>query len=105
MARLWRGYIRLLRDYTLPTQMASGATLMSTGDAISQHVVERKPLAAHDWGRTSRFAYYSVRQALAPDWLTGVGVWLQPDRSQMALYAQSSRPLSPVVNRCRPSRH
>ena len=72
MARLWRGYIRLLRDYTLPTQMASGATLMSTGDAISQHVVERKPLAAHDWGRTTRFAYYSVRR----DWLKlADGLW------------------------------
>ena len=60
MSRLWRGYLRLLRDYTLPTQMASGATLMSAGDAISQHAIERKPLAAHDWGRTARFAYYSA---------------------------------------------
>ena len=67
MARLWRGYLRLLRDYTLPTQMASGATLMSTGDAISQHAIERKPLSAHDWGRTGRFAYYSAFGCVEPE--------------------------------------
>ncbi|KAH8919135.1 hypothetical protein BT69DRAFT_1285105 [Atractiella rhizophila] len=52
-------YLRLLRSHTLLTQMATGATTSSLGDALSQHWIEDRPFSEHDWMRTLRFGVYS----------------------------------------------
>lgn len=57
MATIWRFYLRMLRDHTLPTQMVTGGVIGFTADSIAQEVVEGK--TRHDWARTGRQTFYS----------------------------------------------
>lgn len=57
MAFLWRGYLRLLRERTLPTQMATGGFIGFTADSVSQRVLEDKE--DYNWARTARQTFYS----------------------------------------------
>ncbi|KAI5474735.1 protein of integral membrane protein, Mpv17/PMP22 family [Pseudohyphozyma bogoriensis] len=58
MAFIFRGYIRLLQKYTLPTQMATGGCTSALGDIIYQQGVEKKGWENHEWTPTMRLAFY-----------------------------------------------
>ncbi|WAR55368.1 hypothetical protein PtB15_6B108 [Puccinia triticina] len=49
-ARLGSAYLRRLQTHTLPTQMATAAVVFPLGDAISQHLIDRRPWAQHNSG-------------------------------------------------------
>lgn len=53
----WRFYVRMLRERTLPTQMATGAMIGFSADIMAQQVID--PQGPHQWSRTARQTFYS----------------------------------------------
>lgn len=47
-----------LASRPLLTQSVTTAVLFATGDAMAQHLVEKKGLKNHEFGRTARMALY-----------------------------------------------
>ncbi|GAA5855686.1 hypothetical protein JCM8547_001644 [Rhodosporidiobolus lusitaniae] len=60
MAFIFKGYIRLLQRYTLPTQMATAATTSGAGDLLYQTYFERKSFNEVEWYKTQRLAFYGA---------------------------------------------
>ncbi|BGP39105.1 hypothetical protein JCM10449v2_003043 [Rhodotorula kratochvilovae] len=58
MAFVFRGYLRLLQRYTLPTQMATAATTSTVGDLLYQTAFEGKTLSQIEWYKTRRMCLY-----------------------------------------------
>ncbi|GAA6012083.1 hypothetical protein JCM10207_005122 [Rhodosporidiobolus poonsookiae] len=58
MAFLFRGYIRLLQRYTLPTQIATASVASASGDLIYQKGFEGKSWAQVEWWKTRRLVIY-----------------------------------------------
>uniref|UniRef100_A0A8C5M9L0 Mitochondrial inner membrane protein Mpv17 n=1 Tax=Leptobrachium leishanense TaxID=445787 RepID=A0A8C5M9L0_9ANUR len=54
MAGLWRGYQKLLALHPWKVQIITAGSLVGVGDVISQQLVERKGLRAHDGKRTMK---------------------------------------------------
>ncbi|ESO96612.1 hypothetical protein LOTGIDRAFT_143853 [Lottia gigantea] len=59
MAKLWRGYLRILEKYPTATMATTTGTLMATGDSISQLAIERKG-RNYDVIRSGRFLVFGV---------------------------------------------
>jgi len=53
-----RWYQMKLASRPLLTQSVTTAVLFATGDAMAQHLVEKKGLKNHEFGRTARMALY-----------------------------------------------
>ncbi|GAA5994123.1 Mpv17/PMP22 family protein [Rhodotorula paludigena] len=58
MSFIFRGYLRLLQRYTLPTQMATAASTSALGDVLYQGWFEGKSLNQFEWYKTQRMAIY-----------------------------------------------
>ncbi|KAH3710583.1 hypothetical protein DPMN_070070 [Dreissena polymorpha] len=58
--RLWRAYQRALHAYPVMTASISAGCLMSTGDILSQFLVQKRSLAEYDGKRTLRFAFFGT---------------------------------------------
>ncbi|GAA5869835.1 hypothetical protein JCM3774_000509 [Rhodotorula dairenensis] len=58
MAFIFRGYVRLLQRWTLPTQMVTASICAGTGDLIHQLGFEDKRLDEVEWYKTRRLMAY-----------------------------------------------
>ncbi|BGO98502.1 hypothetical protein NBRC10513v2_002897 [Rhodotorula toruloides] len=58
MAFIFRGYLRLLQRWTLPTQMATASVTAGTGDLIWQKGFEKKEWSEVEFYKTRRLMMY-----------------------------------------------
>ncbi|GAA5823658.1 hypothetical protein JCM11251_000715 [Rhodosporidiobolus azoricus] len=60
MGSVWRGYLWLLRNYTLPTQMGTAGVTSSAGDLLYQLGFQGRGLDQVEWYKTQRLAFYGT---------------------------------------------
>ncbi|GAA5893222.1 Mpv17/PMP22 family protein [Sporobolomyces salmoneus] len=60
MAFIFQGYIRLLQNHTLPTQIATGGITSGIGDLTYQLGIQQKEFNQVEWYKTRRLMYYGA---------------------------------------------
>lgn len=98
MAKLWNGYLHLLKTRTLPTQMVTGGFTSGLGDILYQQAFERRGWAGHEVRSTRELLVERrARLALANNLISGAHL-LQMYRTRRLMFFGCFC-FTPVANR------